>query len=84
MAEDHTQSKKLALHYASTISTLETKQKSPGNVECLISAYKIRFEQAKEHTGLINKEERKTMKKMGIKIEKIKQKIIALIIYSYI
>ena len=46
-----------------------TKQKSPGNVECLVSVYRIRFEQAEEHTGLIDKEERKTMKKRRMKTE---------------
>ena len=38
-------------------SLVETKRKSPRNVECLVSAYRIRFEQAKEHSGLTDKEE---------------------------
>ena len=38
---------------------------------CLVSAYMIRFEQA-EHTGLTDKEERKTMKKRRMKTKKIK------------
>ena len=41
-------------------------------MECLISAYRIRFEQAEEHTGLTDKEERKTKKKRRMKAEKIK------------
>ena len=52
-------------------STVATNRKSPGNVECLISAYRIRFEQAEEHTRLTNKEERKTMKKRRMKTETI-------------
>ena len=71
VAEDHTQSKKLAV-LRSTMSTVETKQKLPGNVECRVIAYKIRFEQAEEHTGLTDKEERKTMKKRRMRTEEIK------------
>ena len=41
-------------------------------MECVISAYQIRFEQAEEHTGLTEREERKTMKKRRMKTEKIK------------
>ena len=33
------------------------KQKLPGNVECLVSEYRIRFEEAEEHTGLTDEEE---------------------------
>ena len=38
-------------------------------MECLVSAYRIRFEQAEEHTGLTGKEERKTMKRRRMKTE---------------
>ena len=58
--------------HAITTSLVETKQKLPGNVECLVSAYRIKFEQTEEHSGLTDKEERKTMKKRKMKTEKIK------------
>ena len=78
VAEDHTQSNVLAvLRMYDEFG--ETKRKSSGNVECLVSAYRIRFEQAEEHTGLTDKEERKTMKKRRMKTEK--SSIVGLIIY---
>ena len=47
------------------------KGKLPRSVECLVSAYRIRFEQAEECTGLADKEERKTMKKRMMRTDTI-------------
>ena len=46
-------------------SLVETKWKSLETLECLVSAYRIGFEQAEEHTGLTDEEEEKPMKKGG-------------------
>ena len=45
---------------------METKRKSPGNVECVDSVNMIK---AEEHTRLTDKEERKTMTKRRMKTE---------------
>ena len=60
---------------------IETKRTSPGNVEGLVSVYRIRFEQAEEHTGLTDKEERKTMKKRIIKTQAIKHYMVDYILH---
>ena len=62
VAEGHTQSKKLVV-LRKYDELGGNKQKSPGNVECLVSAYRIRFEQTKKFTGLTDKEERKKKKR---------------------
>ena len=64
VAEDHTQSKKLTV--------LRKYDELGGNKQKSHCAYRIRFEQAEEHTGLADKEEKKMMKKRRMRTETFK------------
>ena len=67
---------------ASDTTQVRQARWSPENTVCFVSAYRIMFEKAEEHTGLTNKKERNSMKKRRMKAEKTN--IIGFIIYIYI